>query len=96
MFPTTSGRVTVMEMRFLLLPLVMYMVPPGNIPGNHTIFAFSHDSLNSLKTTRENSKYQVMKVLPGPECSGLFWVLGTNQKGKYKFFGPYHLLVQKV
>ena len=47
----------------------MYMLPLGNIPGNHTIFAFSHDSLNSLKNIRENSKYQVVKVSPGGSLS---------------------------
>ena len=52
----------------------MYMFALGNIPGKHTIFAFSYDSLNSLKAIRENSKYQVVKVLPGGSLSR---VLGT-------------------
>ena len=39
-----------MEMYFVLLPPVMYLLPV--IPGNHSIFGFCNDPLNSLNSVK--------------------------------------------
>ena len=41
-----------MEIHFILLPLVMYLLP--DTPCNHTIFGFYHDSLIQWNSFREN------------------------------------------